>query len=506
MKVDAHDRTRRVSFDSAAAVSFPQGGAAISLRVSRVLCALALLLLLTALSVSADTVDDYIQSEMKARRIPGLALAVVRHGAIVKMQGYGLANLEHDVPVTPDTVFELASVTKQFTATAIMLLVEQGKLRLDDPILSHLPSGPEAWKTITVRHLLTHTSGLPALEDGFKALRPGGARLNYTTAQMFDAATKDTVTFAAGERFEYSDVGYFLLGMILEKVSAQRYRDFLDDRFFKPLGMSSSSVLDQATILKHRAAGYTIRDDQLLNIRRVAQTELPSHYGIFSTVKDLVTWDTALSAGRVVKPATLVQMWTPVRLNYGGTYPYGFGWVVDERRGHRWIWHTGITGTELSRFPDAGLTVVVLTNLGRSIGVGSRVNSWGLTYGVAGRYLPGLLVGTEKERPDPDPELSRRLHDTLAGIGRGESSVLIHSTLAQYFTPFTRTLTAERLSTLKSFTFVTCDDVKARAMERHGVRIDRVCHYRLINATETRYYSFWLTDDARVADIWSSTE
>src|SRR5262249_1412771 len=203
-RVEIPEMLRRVSSMLRYGRRVSRGGAAIRLRLSRVLFALALLLLLTTPSVSADTVDDYIQSEMKARRIPGLALAVVRNGAIVKMQGSGLANLAHDVAVTPDPVFELASITKQFTATAIMLLVEHGKLQLDDPILSHLPSGPDAWKTITVRHLLTHTSGLPALEDGFKALRPGGARLNYTTAQMFDAATKDTVTFAAGERFEYS--------------------------------------------------------------------------------------------------------------------------------------------------------------------------------------------------------------------------------------------------------------------------------------------------------------
>lgn len=169
----------------------------------RALVAGLLLLLASAapaLPARADTIDDYLRAEMQKRRIPGLGLAVVRDGAIVKMQGYGVANLEHDVPVTPDTIFELASVTKQFTATAIMRLVEDGKVQLDDPIARHLSGAPEAWKGITVRHLLTHTSGLPGLEDNFKALWPGGARVNYTTAQLFDAATKDTLSFPAGER------------------------------------------------------------------------------------------------------------------------------------------------------------------------------------------------------------------------------------------------------------------------------------------------------------------
>jgi len=173
-------------------------------QASLVLVLLLAPLLVAAPPARADAIDDYIKVEMERRHIPGLALAVARNGKIVKVRGYGIANLEHDVPVTPDTVFELASVTKQFTATAIMLLVEEGKVQLDDPVAWHLPRAPETWKAITVRHLLTHTSGLPG-DDGFKALRAAGQRVNYTTAQLFDAAVKDELKFAAGERFLYSD-------------------------------------------------------------------------------------------------------------------------------------------------------------------------------------------------------------------------------------------------------------------------------------------------------------
>jgi D-alanyl-D-alanine carboxypeptidase len=453
----------------------------------------------------ADAIDDYVKVEMERRHIPGLALAVVRNGKVVKQRGYGFANLEHDVPVTPDTVFELASVTKQFTATAIMLLVEEGKVQLDDPVAWHLPRAPETWKAITVRHLLAHTSGLPALEGGFKALRAGGARLNYTTAQLFDAAVKDELSFPAGERFQYSDVGYFLLGMIIESASGRRYRDFLDERFFKPLGMTSTSVLDQSRVLKHRAAGYTLRDNQLVNIRRVVQSEMPSHYGVFSSVKDLVTWDAALAAGKVLKPGSLAEMWTPVRLNYGGSYPYGFGWVVSEWRGHRWISHSGITGTELSRFPDDGLTVVVLTNLGYILG-GQRVDAWGLTYGVAGRYIKGLLVGPQKAAVDADPALTVRLREMLERVAKNEPDPTLLPLTATYVSPLGRTILGERLSTLKAFTFVGCDDASARSIERHGARVARVCHYRLVNAEPTRYFSFWLTADGAVVDFWSSSE
>jgi len=470
-------------------------------RVRRALVVTALVLA-AASPACADAIDDYIRGEMTARRIPGLALAVVRDGTVVKLQGYGFANLEHDVPVTPDTIFELASVTKQFTATAIMTLVEDGRLNLDDSIMAHLANCPETWKPITVRHLLTHTSGLPNLADGFKSLEQVPERVHYTTADLFESATKDTLDFTPGARFQYSDVGYFLLGMLVEKASGKRWSQYLDDRFFKPLGMTSTSVLDHQRILKHRAAGYTIRDGELVNIRRVWDVELPSFYGVFSTVKDLVTWDAALASGKVLTPASLAQMWTPLKRNDGGTYPYGFGWGVDVRRGHRWIVHSGLTGTEYARFPDDRLTVIVLTNLGGFIGGGvSTADPWGLTYAVAGRYVPGLFVGTEPPRPDPEPALTERLRTTLERLARGDEAPGVAPALRA---GISRATLARRIQGLQSFTFITCDDEHGR--ERHGDRVERICHYRAVAPAGTRYYSFWLAGDGRVVDIWSRVE
>ena len=270
--------------------------------------------------------------------------------------------------------------------------------------------------------------------------------------------------------------------------------------------MTATSVMDVSRVLKRRAANYTLRDGKIVNDWRVWDIELPSYIGVMSTVKDLVTWEAALAAGKVLKPATLTEMWTPVRLNAGWSYPYGFGWVVDERRGHRMISHTGITGTELSRFPDDGLTVVVLTNLGRTLSPSSRVNSWGLTYGVAGRYIKGLHVGPQKIEADPDPVLTARLREMLQHVAKDEPDPTLQPVLATYITPIGRAIVGERLATLKSFTFVTCDDVQARSLQRLGARVGRVCHYRAINADETRYHSFWLTADNAVADFWSSTE
>jgi len=373
------------------------------------LIALCLILVSTA---RADQVDDYIRNAMQKRRIPGLALAVVKEGKVIKAQGYGVANLETETPVTPETVFELASITKTFTATGIMLLVEEHKVGLDEKISKYLEKTPESWKNISVRHLLTHTSGLPTLGKDFRSMvwTP-----DVSTTEMYDAARKDTLGFSAGEKWEYSDVGFFLLGMIIERVSGQTYSNFLAERIFQPAGMTDTSVLNQYKVIKNRARGYTIFQKEVVNIRRDIQVELPSHYGIMSTALDLAKWDAALRSGKILTQATLNLMWTPVKLNNGKTHPYGLGWELDERRGHAIVGHGGITGTEITRFISDGLTVIVLTNLGSWGKSTPGVNSWGITTKVAEFYVPNLAY-----RPiqDLDPQLTalvRSLYSQPAG-------------------------------------------------------------------------------------------
>jgi CubicO group peptidase (beta-lactamase class C family) len=339
-------------------------------------------------ALAATTTDVYLQDEMKKRRIPGLALVVIKNGDIVKLNGYGVASLEHDVPVTPGTVFDLASVTKQFTATAIMRLADEGQLKPDDPIIKYLPSSPRKWRGITIRHLLTHTAGMSShFDDGYFAAL--SEKTDVTAAENLRAIAKDPISFRPGERFQYSDAGYFLLGMIIEKASGQSYRDFMAGQFFRPLSMTSTSILDQWEIVKHRAAGYTIYDGQIINIRHIRQEELPSYGGVLSTARDMANWDQALAAGKVVKETTLNQMWTPVRLNNGQSFPYGYGWEIEQMADRRMINHPGLSGTEYTILPDDRLTVIVLTNLGGYLDL-NEVGSWGLTRGVARRYLSGL--------------------------------------------------------------------------------------------------------------------
>ncbi len=450
----------------------------------------------------ADEVDDYIKAEMEKRQIPGLALAVVKNGEVIKAKGYGLANLELDVPVTPDSVFELASVTKSFTATAIMILVEEGKVALDDKISKYFINAPYTWRGITVRHLLTHTAGFAS---DCKEIRQQGWLANYTTAEMFEAGSKCPADFAPGDRWQYSDMGYFLLGMIIEKVSGTRWREFVRERIFQPLGMTATTVIDQWAIIKNHVAGYALRDGKLAHIRRISQIELPSHYGILSTVKDLAKWDAALYTEKLLQKARLDQMWTPVKLNNGFGHNYGFGWSLSDIRGHRVIGHGGITGTYIFRLPDDKLTVIVLANLSMASGSSPLT----IARGVAGRYVPGLLLSSLKEQMDPDPQMTQKMRKLLSDIANGvtDSPLMTPERNATLNPVFMRYIaTPSSLKDLKSFTFVACDDVRERRIDRFGVRVSRICYYRLVTALETRYLSFYLTADDKVADIRSSTE
>jgi CubicO group peptidase (beta-lactamase class C family) len=456
------------------------------------------------LLAQTDKTDAYVTAEMKRRSIPGLALAIIRHGKVIKMRGYGLANVELGVPVHSDTVFDLGSVTKQFTATAILLLMEEGKVRLDDQISRYLPNTPEVWKLITVRHLLTHTAGFPGAGVEFKSLPQ---RWNYTTAQMFKSATEDLMSFAPGEQWRYSNVGYFLLGMIIEKVSGQYYREFVTERFFKPLKMTATSVPRQWAIIKNRADAYTLLDGELAHNRRPAHIELHSSGGMLSTVKDLVKWDAALEAGKLVKRTSLEQMWAAVRLNDSTTHPYGFGWFVDERRGHRLISHAGSTGTEYSRYPDEGLTVIVLSNLGQRNNIpGAEVDAWGITEGVAAGYISGLRLSLLKEEPDHNPERTQQLRGLLTSIAYGDDSPLLTLGLVTSLNLNVKNITATRLKKLTSFTFIICEDVRLRVVARYGERINDICYYKMKTGSETYYYTFWMTAEDRVADFHSSTE
>ena len=335
------------------------------------------LLLLTAatLAAQADKVDEFIAAEMKRQNVPGLSLAVIKDGKIVKAQGYGLADIKGKVPATPQTIYRIASVSKQFIASGIMLLAQDGKLAIDDPASRHLEGTPAAWKAITIRHLLTHTSGLIREAPGFDPLKV------QPDADVIKTAYATPLRFAPGEKWEYSNTGYFVLAEIIRIVSGRPWPDFLNERVFAPSGMTATYPTNTSTRVANRAVGYSDND----RLRVAADWPVLRPSGAFlSTVLDLAKWDAVLNTDKILTESSRRQMWTPVTLSGGSTAPYGFGWQLSSFKGRRRIHHSGGmpgTRTEFARFPDDRLTIIVLMNLDDA-----DVDS--VVTGIAALYLP----------------------------------------------------------------------------------------------------------------------
>ena len=347
------------------------------------------LLLATCVAGRADNLDPYITAQMAEQHITGLSMAVVRDGKIVKARGYGLANIELRVPATPDTLYQIASVTKQFTATGVMMLVEGDKVRLTDRIGTYLDGLPEAWQAVTIRQLLTHTSGIPDFTqtDGFERM----SRKDFTHSELLKLLAGAPMDFPPGTKWQYSNTGYFLLGMLIEKVSGQAYGDYLQERIFRPLGMTATRVNDLRAVLPNRATGYEWKDGAFQNAEYTSPTQPFAAGALVSTVTDFAKWDAALYTDRLLRRTSLQEMWTPVTLPGGGNAPYGFGWQVRRVNGHTNYAHSGgITGfsSDISRFPDDHLTVIVLAN--------GKGHMEPLAQGIARRCLPGLTPPAPK--------------------------------------------------------------------------------------------------------------
>jgi CubicO group peptidase (beta-lactamase class C family) len=332
-------------------------------------------------------VDALIGAEMREQRIPGLAVAVLRDGKVVKAQGYGLANVELDVAVKPETVFQTGSVGKQFTATAVMMLMEEGKVGLDDKLSKYLAGTPEAWKDVTVRNLLTHTSGIADYTDS-EFTKAGGLinlRGDYTEAELYKQLVQLPMNFETGTKWKYSNTGYVLLGFLIHKVTGEFYGDFLQERIFRPLGMSATRIISEADIVPNRASGYELVKGEIKNQEWVSATLNTTADGaLYTNVVDLGKWDAALYTEKLLKRVSFEQMWTPVRLKDGKTHSYGFGWFLNEANGHRLIEHDGAWQgftMNISRYVDDGLTVIVMTNLDSEHAKPERV-----AHGVAGLY------------------------------------------------------------------------------------------------------------------------
>ena len=342
----------------------------------------------------ADDLDDFVNAAIRQRNIPGVAIAVVKDGVLVRTGGYGLADREQRRAPQPDTVFLIGSLSKQFIATGIMLLAQDGKLAVGGRVDAYVPDVPPAWHDITIRHLLTHTSGLP------REAPAADLGKDQPAIDLIRSAYGVPLQRKPGDRYDYSNLGYYVLAEVISRVSGTSWDTFLERRVFMPLGMHRTTTTRDAARLPNRASGYVWRDGAWSAAPQLAALR-PS--GAFvSTATDLARWAVALDGGRVLSPASKAEMWKPVTLNSGGTFPYGFGWELDDfpPGGHvtgvPMIRHEGtIPGFRpgFTRLPKQRLTVIVLTNLDRA-----PVDA--LIAGIAVRYAPELIPEAARQWKD----------------------------------------------------------------------------------------------------------
>jgi CubicO group peptidase (beta-lactamase class C family) len=316
---------------------------------------------------NTEKVNAYVREKMLSNHIPGFSLAVVRDGKIIHAKGYGMANLELSTPATEKTAFAIYSITKTFTGVATMMLVEEGKILLEDPISKHLAGLPAGWNKITIRQLLNHTSGLPNWRENATKLRD--MRIDYTKTEVLNLVTGMPLVFPSVESWAYGETGFFLLGMLIEKVSGKSYEQFLRERIFVPLGMNDTRLDSNIHLIPNRADGYEWKNGGFRNAVWYNPSLTFSTAGLVSTVLDLAKWDAALYTEKLLKKSTLEHMWTNAKLNNGQIVTdYGLGFGLSPFRGQRRIGHVGGAeggATAMSRFIDDKVTVIALSNAGQ---------------------------------------------------------------------------------------------------------------------------------------------
>ncbi len=353
-----------------------------------------LILLLSISNLNAqDSIDEIVGSYMLKNKLPGLSLAIDQKDSLRTLKAYGLSSIQNDVKVDINTTFELASLTKQFTAAAILKLQQDGKLNVDDYLYQYFPECPEHWKAITLKQLLWHTSGLPGMfpHDNFTQMSfTGYANMTADDLDMMmqtntvskDAAIKSIITdsldSAPGTAYNYSDVGYLLLGLVIDNITGG-YKTYLSN-VFEQYGMTNTYFVDQEKVIKNQARGYSLKEGEWINIMRTWDYEIPSYFGVFSNVKDLMKWQKVISGTDFLNETNQKFLFSKGILNDKSKISYGGGWEINDINGLKFVSHTGISGTILVNIPQKSTTVIMLSNLGYN--GNDMVNPWDLAYKI----------------------------------------------------------------------------------------------------------------------------
>lgn len=395
---------------------------------------------------SAQTVADIdavVQRAIDAKAMPAAGIAVVRDGKVFLVKGYGAADIDAKTVVGENTTFQIASVTKQFTAAAVMLLVEKGKLSLDDALGKYVSDVPAKWSGITIRQLLNQVSGIPNYTAGGKLIKDK----TYTQSEILALVKDIPVRFEPGAKWEYSNTNYFLLGMIIEKVSGKAYPEFMSERIFKPLGMTSTTINTSGLVIKNAASGYALTSGKWEKVKLDDPSQPFSAGAIVSTPTDMAKWATAVSDGKLLKKTSWDEVWAPGKLTDGKPSNYGFGWQLGKFGETDYVGHSGgISGFSsfIVRFPADKLSIVVLANR-----AGQAPQE--LAFEVAGVFLPKVSAELAKQKAlknvpaiaDADPETSKFLRGVFESMVKGEGDP------ANYSAEMQKSMFPENIKALK---------------------------------------------------------
>lgn len=447
-------------------------------------------LLLANLAPQADAIDKFVETQMTQQHIPGLVLLVIKDGKTVKEKAYGLANLDNKSETKLNHRFDMGSIGKTFTAGMIMQLVEKGKLKLDQPVIQILPDFPAKWSNITVRHLLSHQSGLPdyAFMEGI------GLADTYEQKVWTDKVYAANLDFPTGRLYQYSNSNFVVLGLILEKIYGKKYAEIAKQQIFEPFGMTSTGFRNSPDRLPTGSAtGYFYQANQFEDAGVGGISPTPSDGGGFTSIYDLNKWRDAMVGDKFLKPSTVKQMQTPSKVASGRTTGYGLGWMTAKLEGSPQITHGGNSvgfSATLSTFPKQKLEVYMLCNL----------------YPVGGdAFAVGLARLLEKDlqrKPipaaqatDPQPALTEKL---MAGLGelakRNTKSELFHEDMQL------RLATGRGQMSLPAYAgFATVK--KSEFISKRGEAPDTVYRYRVFDAATSWIVDFQVDKNNKIYSI-----
>jgi CubicO group peptidase (beta-lactamase class C family) len=462
-------------------------------------------------TAAADAVDNYIRLEMARQQIPGLSLAVVKDGRIAKSAAYGLASVELNVPATKHTEFAIASMTKSVTASAVMLLVQDGKLRLDDPVSKYIDSIPDSWRSITIEHLLTHTSGIKDHYGDFPAFSRVklDRRLEYSDAEYLKAHFQEPLNFMPGEYGAYSGSNFALLGLIITKVTGKPYERFFEERIFAPLGMMDTHLLGGRDIIPNRASGYALRNKAVITPQYTGVSFMEkADVSVVTTAADLAKWIIALTDGHLWTKQSVGRMWSPATLNDGreaaggAGSAYGAGWIIGRDNGFPMIGHGGTFNigftSAMAIFPDQRLAIIVLDN------------DWDadpsrIAHGIAGFFDPALRA-PHLRSADSTPHTDlisavQKLVPALFGV-RTDIDSLTTAGFARFLSAIPPVPgPPPSAPPPPQPSFIALDEISPRHLVRYGSPVARMAHLKIVDNGDEHFLTVYLTANGKIADI-----